>query len=100
MLLSKLITFNRNEDTPVYRQVAEQLSMAIQRGYLEEGKKLPGTRKLALELGLHRNTITASFELLEAQGWIEVRANQGSFVCLKSEHPFQPKILGITDKAF
>lgn len=70
----------RGAATPVYLQVAHQLINAIQRGYLMDGHKLPGSRQLAGLLGLHRNTVVASYAELEAQGWIEIYPSRGAFV--------------------
>lgn len=70
----------RGATTPVYLQVAHQLINAIQRGYLLNGHKLPGSRQLARILGLHRNTIVASYAELEAQGWIAIHPSRGTFV--------------------
>lgn len=74
------IQVDRKATTPVYLQVAHQLINAIQRGYLMDGHKLPGSRQLAGLLGLHRNTIVASYAELEAQGWIEIQPSRGAFV--------------------
>src|SRR5690606_17424681 len=70
----------RGATTPVYLQVAHQLINAIQRGYLMDGHKLPGSRQLASILGLHRNTVVASYAELEAQGWIAIYPSRGTFV--------------------
>ncbi|MFB2121500.1 PLP-dependent aminotransferase family protein [Parapedobacter sp. 2B3] len=74
------IHVTRGASTPVYLQVAHQLINAIQRGFLMEGHKLPGGRQLAGLLGLHRNTVVASYAELEAQGWIEILPSRGAFV--------------------
>ncbi|GGG87325.1 GntR family transcriptional regulator [Parapedobacter pyrenivorans] len=74
------IQVDRGSSTPVYLQVAHQLINAIQRGYLMDGHKLPGSRLLAKLLGLHRNTVVASYAELDAQGWVETRPSQGVFV--------------------
>ncbi len=74
------IEVERASATPVYLQVAYQLISAIQRGYLMEGHKLPGTRKMGQLLGLHRNTVVASYAELDAQGWIETHSSRGAFV--------------------
>ncbi len=74
------IQVDRASATPVYLQVAHQLINAIQRGYLMEGHKLPGSRKLGKLLGLHRNTVVASYAELDAQGWIETHPSRGAFV--------------------
>jgi len=45
-----------------------------------DGHKLPGSRRLANLLGLHRNTVVASYAELEAQGWITIHPSRGAFV--------------------
>ena len=63
-----------------YMQIANQLINAIQRGFLISGTKLPGTRSMASILGEHRKTIVAAYDELDAQGWVEVIPNKGTFV--------------------
>ena len=70
----------RGTATPVYLQVAHQLINAIQRGYLMDGHKLPGSRQMGHLLGLHRNTVVAGYAELEAQGWVEIHPSSGAFV--------------------
>lgn len=74
------IHVERGTATPVYLQVAHQLINAIQRGYLMDGHKLPGSRQMARLLGLHRNTVVAGYDELEAQGWISIHPSKGTFV--------------------
>lgn len=74
------VIVDRLSATPVYLQVAHQLINAIQRGYLMDGQKLPGSRRMGVLLGLHRNTVVASYEELEAQGWTETHPSRGTFV--------------------
>ncbi|MDR3273571.1 MAG: PLP-dependent aminotransferase family protein, partial [Flavobacteriaceae bacterium] len=76
---------DRQSETAIYLQIVTQMINAIQRGFLTKGMKLPGTRKLSQMLNTHRNTITAVYDELEAQGWIEVLPNRGSFVINKSD---------------
>lgn len=83
------IHLDRSSGTAIYMQVVHQLINAIQRGYLPKGTKLPGTRTLSELLVLHRRTVVAAYEELEAQGWIESRPNQGSFVVGASEEKVQ-----------
>lgn len=63
-----------------YMQLANQLINAIQRGYLVEGTKLPGTRSMAAILDEHRKTVVSAYDELDAQGWVEVIPNRGTFV--------------------
>jgi GntR family transcriptional regulator/MocR family aminotransferase len=81
---NSFIEINRKSETAIYLQLANQFAKAIQLGYLPSGTKLPGTRQLSLIFNLHRNTIVASFQELEAQGWIEIVPNKGSFILNQS----------------
>lgn len=76
---------------PVYRQIAERIIDAVQRGHLNAGTRLPGTRILAKTLGLHRNTIVAAYEELEKQEWVETIPNKGT-VLLHGTHKSPVKI--------
>ncbi|WP_313096036.1 PLP-dependent aminotransferase family protein, partial [Empedobacter sp.] len=87
------IEIERNSDTPIYLQLANQLAKAIQLGYIPSGTKLLGTRQLSDILTLHRNTIVNSFQELEAQGWIEIVPNRGSYVLSQSSQKFQKTIV-------
>lgn len=35
---------------------------------------------MASQIGTHRNTVTAAYEELYTQGWIEIKANKGAFI--------------------
>ena len=77
------IQIDKLADKAIYLQIAYQLINAIQRGVLIPGIQLPGSRQLSEILGLHRKTIIAAYDELDAQGWIEIRPNKGSFICTK-----------------
>ncbi|PIF00632.1 MAG: GntR family transcriptional regulator [Maribacter sp.] len=84
-ILKQLVAFDKTIVQPVYIQVAQQVINAIQRGYLEKGSKLPGTRVLSRLLNIHRNTAVAIYEELASQGWVDIIANKGTFVLVPEE---------------
>lgn len=55
-------------------------------GVLPGGTKLPGTRILCRLLSVNRNTLIKAFEDLELQGYIETKANIGTFI-LSDQRP-------------
>ncbi len=67
-------------ETPLYRQLRDYLQGLIESGGLQAGERLPPTRDLAGLLGLNRTTVSAAYDLLSADGWIEARGARGSFV--------------------
>src|SRR5262249_9196028 len=67
-------------DSPLYRQLFEQIAEQIRSGQLAPGERLPATRELAGQLGLNRTTVSAAYELLETEGLISGQVGRGSFV--------------------
>jgi GntR family transcriptional regulator/MocR family aminotransferase len=66
--------------TPLFVQIARALAEDIRRGRLKPGALLPGSRALATTLRVHRNTVLAAYQELEAQGWISTVPARGTFV--------------------
>ena len=75
-----LIQIQRKADLPIYIQIVNQLIQLIQKGQLQAGAKLPGSRKLASLLEVNRNTTVRAYEELEAGGWINLIPHKGAFV--------------------
>jgi GntR family transcriptional regulator/MocR family aminotransferase len=65
---------------PLHRQLYNGLRDAILRGELPGGTKLPGTRTLAAELGVSRNTVLNAFDQLLAEGYITGKTGAGTYV--------------------
>ncbi|MER5945895.1 GntR family transcriptional regulator [Streptomyces sp. NPDC001904] len=63
-----------------YEQVRAQISEQARGGTLPVGYKLPTVRGLAEELGLAANTVAKAYRALEADGVIETRGRNGTFV--------------------
>jgi len=58
--------------TPIYRQIVDQLRVLIVEGTLEAAQPLPPVRQLALELGVHFNTVAESYRLLAQEGLLDI----------------------------
>lgn len=67
-------------DIPLYQQLSRHFERLIASGGLAAGERLPATRELAGLLGLNRTTVSAAYELLEAEGLIRGEVGRGSFV--------------------
>lgn len=65
---------------PLFLAIAEAIARDIARGRLAAGTRLPGTRALARELGVHRNTVDAAYQELLTQGWLRAEPARGTFV--------------------
>lgn len=63
-----------------YEQLRAQIADRARSGKLPAGFKLPTVRGLAEELGLAANTVAKAYRALEADGVIETRGRNGTFV--------------------
>src|SRR5882762_7559758 len=77
------IAINTGSATPIYRQIAEQVRMAVATGKLRIGDQLPSVRALAEELVLNPNTVARAYGDLARDGLIESRAGRGVFIIRK-----------------
>src|SRR3954447_13182337 len=78
-------TISHDSDSPLYRQLADQIGVRIRSGQLPRGERLPATRELAGLLGLNRTTVSAAYAMLEEQGLIAGQVGRGSFVTAGSD---------------
>ena len=69
------------EPTRLYRQIADQIAMLIDRGEFAAGARLPAERELATALGVSRTSVREAIICLELAGRVEVRVGTGIFVC-------------------
>lgn len=80
MVRSLGITLDGAAESPLYNQVVEQLARRVNEGVLPPGYRLPATRALAIELGVHRNTIVRAYEELADVGLVISAVGRGTFV--------------------
>lgn len=66
---------------PIYVQLQDQIKELIRQGVWPGGHRLPSERDLAVQLGISRNTVSATYKQLEADGVICRRQGSGTFVC-------------------
>jgi GntR family transcriptional regulator, transcriptional repressor for pyruvate dehydrogenase complex len=68
------------EPRRLYRQIADQLRLLIERGEFEVGSRLPPERDLALQLGVSRPSVREALIALEVECLVEVRMGSGVYV--------------------
>lgn len=71
---------DRSAPEPLYRQLALYFEDLIDTHRLLPGERLPPTRELAGALGLGRNTVSLTYETLEAAGRVSSHVGRGTFV--------------------
>jgi GntR family transcriptional regulator len=65
---------------PIYRQLMDQIRLAVARGRLKPGSRLPSVRVLSRELVVNPNTIARVYTELEREGVLNTRPGLGVFV--------------------
>ena len=70
--------------TPAYRQIANDLRRHLVEERLKPGDLLPPVRQLALDLGVHFNTVAIAYRLLAEEGWLELKRRRGATVIARN----------------
>src|SRR5258706_9317708 len=66
---------------PLYIQLRDQLRALVHGGDLRPGDRIPASRELALQLGVHRTTVANAYAELESEGLISGHVGRGTFIC-------------------
>lgn len=65
---------------PVYRQIIDQVLLAVATGTLQCGRQLPTVRQVAVDLAINPNTVLRAYRELEIRGAISTQQGIGTFV--------------------
>ncbi len=76
---------NKKSEVPLYRQLYSLIKSGILAGTLKSGNKLPSSRKLAENAGVSRNTVLEAYEILAAEGFLEFRKGDGTYIAEGTE---------------
>jgi GntR family transcriptional regulator len=60
-------------EMPASRQIVAALRALLVDGELAPGDVLPSVRRLALELGIHFNTVAQAYRELAEEGWLDLK---------------------------
>jgi GntR family transcriptional regulator len=80
MSTSAQIRLDTASDAPAWRQIVSQLRTLVMEGTLLPGDSLPPVRKLALNLGIHFNTVAEAYRALAQEGFLEIVHGHGARV--------------------
>ena len=69
-----------DSEIPASTQLYNQIRFAIASRQFPPGHRLPSTRQLAMQTGLHRNTISKVYRQLEVDGIVDAQAGSGIYV--------------------
>ena len=78
------ISLNLESPIPAYRQIADDVRRHLVDERLKPGDLLPPVRQLALDLGVHFNTVALAYRLLADEGWLELKRRRGATVIARN----------------
>ena len=84
--MASLLRIDLASPVPAYRQIANAVRALLVAGEFEPGDQLPTVRELALDLGVHHNTVAEAYRILGDEGWLDLRRRRGVTV-LERERP-------------
>ncbi len=75
---------------PLYVQIRDQLKALVHNGALRPGDRIPASRELAANLGVHRTTVANAYAELESEGLIRGHVGRGTFIQDNGELKLSP----------
>jgi GntR family transcriptional regulator len=79
-----LLRIEPSSGIPITRQIIDQVRTQCVSRTLAPGDRLPSVRELARQLAVNQNTILRAYERLTAEGVLEMRHGEGTFVAAAS----------------
>jgi DNA-binding transcriptional regulator YhcF (GntR family) len=84
MAAAPRVSIDLGSHTPAYRQIASDLRRHLVEERLKPGDLLPPIRQLALDLGVHFNTVAIAYRMLADEGWLELKRRRGAVVIARN----------------
>ncbi len=75
-----LLLIEMESDKPIYQQIHDQIVEGMATGQLQPGNSLPSIRQLAADFGINLHTVNKAYEILEREGFIDLRRKTGAVV--------------------
>lgn len=75
-----MLRIDLGSTVPVYEQIANGLRADLVAGRFSPGEKLPTVRRLAIDFGVHHNTVAEAYRQLANEGWLELQRRNGATV--------------------
>lgn len=87
---SSVLRVDPSSKTPIYRQIVDGIRSQLVEGRLNPGDALPTVRDLALDLGVHFNTVAEAYRQLSGEGWLDLKRKRGAVVTARQTPPAPP----------
>ena len=79
-----IIQFDPHSGVPAVHQITNNLRVLLVEQKLAPGAALLSVRRLAMELGVHFNTVAEAYRQLAAEGWLNLQHGRGAVVIARS----------------
>ena len=79
------ISVTTGTGTPIYRQIIDQVRLAMATGALRPGQTMPSVRSLAERLVVNANTVVKAYAELVRDGVLESQQGMGFYVAEKRQ---------------
>jgi len=78
--LTPVLQIDLASDLPASEQIVRGLRATLLAGRFRPGDQLPSVRQLAMDLGVHHNTVAGAYRQLAGEGWLDLRRGRGATV--------------------
>lgn len=88
---SLTLRINLDSAVPAYRQIVDGIRILLVNGKLPPGAELPSVRRMAVDLGVHFNTVAEAYRSLAEEGWLDLRHGRSAIVVERSAPAAAPE---------
>lgn len=81
--MSHLFRLDPSSGVPFYRQIIDQVLLAVADGRLKPGAQLPTVRQLAVDLSVNLNTVAKAYREMEIRGIVQTQQGTGTFIAAR-----------------
>ena len=74
-----------------YEQITSGLRTLLVAGQFRPGSQLPTVRELAMDLGVHHNTVAEAYRILAEEGWLDLKRGRGATVVERPQPQATPE---------
>jgi GntR family transcriptional regulator len=82
---------------PFYRQIIDQVLLAVGDGRLKPGTQLPTVRQLAVDLSVNLNTVAKAYREMEIRGIVQTQQGTGTFIAARTGAKVREKRKAVQD---
>lgn len=84
-----LFSIDPSDPQPLFDQIATAVRLAVVRGEVRAGERLPSARDLAASLKLNVHTVLHAYHELRDEGLLELRRGRGAVISAHAEADYR-----------